>query len=1052
MDRTLRCPRCACENRVDAKFCNDCGAALIDPVPPDGDRRQATVLFVDISGYTEQCLSHDPEHVQAMLGRFFGAMDGVVHAYDGRVIDRAGDAVMAVFGAPQAHGNDAERAIRAAFDMHEAAGRLEDCDGQPLRLHIGIASGEVVASDIGGDSTSKYSITGATVNLAARLDSLAGSGETIISDALYRSVSGMLVAQPFAGSKVKGFAKPVTAWKVLALRVASSVRSRFVGRSDELEQILDALAAVRRGRSGVTIIVRGEAGIGKSRLVEEVRKRAKALGFDTPSSQVLDFGVRKGREALPTLLKGVLSLTEDANAGVQRSAVRRALELGLMGTDDELFINELLDVEQPPALKAVLDSMDNTTRQRRSAETFSAVLRRAAARRPLLLTVEDIHWSSPSLLRHLAALEAAAVDAPMALVFTSRQAGLVMENSSPCDPARASRIELDLAPFSPEEAQMLATQWSESSASFTSACIERAEGNPLFLEQLLRSAREGEERQVPPTIQSLVLERMDRFARRDRRILQAAAVLGQMFSLDSLRAVCADATCTVDALVSAQMFRPMGADYLFAHALIQEAVYSSLLTSTRRELHARCAQWFAVSEPILYAQHLDRAQSPEAPLAYLAASRLEAKRFRFDSALRLAARGAAIEADADVSCALALLQGELLREMGQSKESILAFRRGLELAPRDRERCLAWTGVAAGHRVTGELASAMEALDCAQDIAEQCCLAAERSRIHHIRGNLHFVQGNVAACQAEHQHALEFARVAADLECEVNALGGIADATYAQGRIGSALEYFRRCMIIGEQQGWLGIATSNRCMAAVCLWLQGDLRAGIAELQRACEDATRIGAVPVQLLAIDTLAILLLEAARYEEAERFCAEGLSLARPAGSRRYESLLLWNLAMCHLARGDREGARLRLEDALALARETGLGSMGPAIYARLARAAAEHTQMDQALRDAESLLKGPCLAHARIMFYREAIEATIAARDWGRTSAYADALESFMHDEPLPWAQLVASRAHILSEVAVAAGSERLRRLARLREQVSGAGWNSALKEIDAQLVQ
>jgi len=243
---------------------------------------------------------------------------------------------------------------------------------------------------------------------------------------------------------------------------------------------------------------------------------------------------------------------------------------------------------------------------------------------------------------------------------------------------------------------MLATQWSESSASFTSACIERAEGNPLFLEQLLRSAREGEERQVPPTIQSLVLERMDRFARRDRRILQAAAVLGQMFSLDSLRAVCADATCTVDALVSAQMFRPMGADYLFAHALIQEAVYSSLLTSTRRELHARCAQWFAVSEPILYAQHLDRAQSPEAPLAYLAASRLEAKRFRFDSALRLAARGAAIEADADVSCALALLQGELLREMGQSKESILAFRRGLELAPRDRERCLAWTGVAAG--------------------------------------------------------------------------------------------------------------------------------------------------------------------------------------------------------------------------------------------------------------------------------------------------------------------------------------------------------------------
>jgi len=402
---------------------------------------------------------------------------------------------------------------------------------------------------------------------------------------------------------------------------------------------------------------------------------------------------------------------------------------------------------------------------------------------------------------------------------------------------------------------------------------------------------------------------------------------------------------------------------------------------------------------------------------------------------------------------LALMQGELLREVGQSRDSILAFRRGLELAPHDRERCLAWTGIAAGHRVTGELASAMAALDHAQGIADQCGLASQRSRIHHIRGNLHFVQGNVASCHAEHQQALELARAAGDFECEVNALGGLADALYANARIGDALEYFRRCIALAEQNGWLGIETSNRCMVAICLWLQGDLRAGIAELQRACEDARRIAAVPVQLLAVDNLAIVLLEAARFDEAESLCAEGLSLARPAGSRRYESLLLWNLAMCHLARGDPEGARVSLEDSLALARETGLGSMGPAIYARLARAAEGPSQMDHALREGERLLQGPCLAHARVMFYRDAIEATIAARDWDRTLAYADALESFVHDEPLPWAKLVASRAHILSEMAVGvAGPERSRRLAVLREQILSAGWNSALREIDAQLVR
>jgi class 3 adenylate cyclase/tetratricopeptide (TPR) repeat protein len=1053
MERVLRCPRCRCENRAEARFCNDCGAALASLALSEGDRRQATVLFADISGYTEQCASYDPEHVRAMLSRFFGAMDTVVQGYGGNVIDRAGDAVMAVFGAPKAHGNDAERAIRAAFDMHRAAGQLEDCAGQPLRLHIGISSGEVVAADIGGDGTSKYSITGATVNLAARLDSLAGPGETLMSDALYQLVSRILVAQRLGESKVKGFAKAVTPWKVLAFRTAPFARTRFVGRSVELARILDALSAVPRRRSGVTILVRGDAGIGKSRLVEEVRERAQALGFHTLSGQVLDFGVRRGREALPAILKGVLDVTEDENTGVQRSAVRRALELGLMAGDDELFVNELLDVEQPPELKAVLEAMDNSTRQRRSAETFAAVLRRAAERRPLLLTVEDIHWGSPWLLRHLSALEAAAAHGPMVLIFTSRHAEEAMPESSPGDLGRAPRTEIHLAPLTSEEAQMLATQLPEGSSSFTSTCIQRAEGNPLFLEQLLQSAHDGEERHVPPTIQSLVLERIDRIPRRDRSALQAAAVLGQMFSLESLRAVCADATCTVDALVSARIVRPFGTDYLFAHALIQEAVYGSLLTDTRRRLHARCAQWFATSEPMLHAQHLDRAESPDAPAAYLAASRLEAGRFRFDSALRLAGRGASIAAGTDVSCALALLQGELLRETGQSEDSIRAFRTGLDLAHHDGERCLAWTGIAAGHRVTGELASAMDALDRAQAIAERCDLATQRSRVHHLRGNLHFVQGNVSACQMEHQHALDLARAAGEVECEVHALGGVADALYAQARIALALEHFRRCITIGEQHGWLGVATSNRCMAAVCVWLQGDLPAGITELGRACEDARRIAAVPVQLLAVDTIAILLLEAGRFEEAERFCVEGLSLARPAGSRRYESLLLWNVAMCHLVRGDSEGARRCLDDSLALARETGLGSMGPAIYARLARAAAGPAQMDHALREGENLLRGPCLAHARIMFYRDAIEATIAARDWDRTLAYAQALEALVQDEPLRWAQLVAARAYVLRDAALElAGSALVQRLAMLREQVLSAGWKSALQEIDAQLAR
>jgi tetratricopeptide (TPR) repeat protein len=524
-----------------------------------------------------------------------------------------------------------------------------------------------------------------------------------------------------------------------------------------------------------------------------------------------------------------------------------------------------------------------------------------------------------------------------------------------------------------------------------------------------------------------------------------------MFSLESLRALASAPDGRIGALETAGMIRPIGSDYLFAHALIHQAVYSSLLTKTRRELHARCARWFAGTEPILHAQHLDRAEHPEAAQAYLAASRAEAERFRFDSALRLVARATALAPAADLGCTLALLQGELLRETGQSKDSILAFRRALDLAQQDDARCHAWMGIAAGQRVTGELAAAMEALDRAQHIAEHAGLSAERSRIHHTRGNLCFVRGETAACEAEHQQALDLARLAGDLECEVHALGGMADAHYAQARIATALTYFQRCVAISGEQGWIGIETSNRCMAAVCLWFLGDLTAGIVELRRACEDSRRIGAVPVQLLAVDTLAILLLEAGRFDEAERCCMEGLALAQTAGSGRYESLLLWNLGSCHIARGDQEAARRCLDDSLALARQTGLGSMGPAIYARLARAASSPAERMQALHEGECLLQGPCLAHATLSFYREAIEASIAAHDWDRTSRYASELESFFRNEPLHWAKLIVLRAEGLKEAALHEGSrEPLRRLEALREQVVAAGWASALVEIDARL--
>ncbi|MEJ8825715.1 adenylate/guanylate cyclase domain-containing protein [Variovorax humicola] len=1029
------------------------------PGAATADRRQAAVLFADITGYTALCASSDPEQIQEMLGRFFDAMDGVVESHGGRVLDRAGDAVMAVFGAPVAHGNDAQRALHAAFAMHSAAAGVPDCHGTPLRLHIGIAKGEVVAAVISGGGKAKYSVTGDAVNLAARLDALAQAGETLISDALYREVAGSVEVQAAGHQVVKGFAAPMELWRVLGLRQARGERLPFVGRQAELGQLVGALDAVRETGAGATVLVRGDAGIGKSRLVEEFRARARDLGFDTPSGQVLDFGVGKGQDAIPTLLKALLQVSSLDDENQRRAALQAAAARGLVTDDEALFVNEWLDLPQPKPLEAIFEAMDNATRLRRASEALCSLLQRAAAARPQLVLIEDIHWASPELLRQVAAITRAAARAPMILLLTSRIEGDPIDKAWRASIHGSAFMTIDLAPLRPQESRLLAGGLVEASSRFALMCIERAEGNPLFLEQLLRTARASETPglvpAVPPTIQSLVLERMDRLTAPDRAALQAAAVIGKRFSLANLRGVAdaPDANCNV--LVAADIVRPDGADFLFAHALIQEAVYASTLKSRRRELHQAAARWFGNDDPVLQAEHLDRAEDAGAAAAYLRAATQEAGRLRFESALRLAERGGTLAADpargdAAVGCELALLCGEMLREIGRSSESIAAFQRALELAGDDLLRCQAWMGIAAGHRVTGEFAAAMQALGEARPIAERLDLTIERSRIHHTQGNLFFAQGRIVECDAQHVLALQLAEQCGDPESQARALSGLGDARYAEGRMASALDYFRRCVALCGAQ--IRIAGPNRCMIGHCLWYANQLEAAIAEARSVCEDAQRFGVVPVQVFAQATLTQVLTEAGRFEEASASAEKALVLARLAGSRRYEATVLYFFAEHHLRRGDRAQARNDLEQALALARQTGLGFIGAALEGRLARVADSAEARMAHLAEGESLLKDTGIAHNHLWFYRDVMEACLAARDWSRALHHADALERTFRGETLPWVVLMVERARAIAAAAQKDNDEAaMTRLRELRATAVAAGNGWALEGIDQALM-
>jgi class 3 adenylate cyclase len=257
----------------------------------DAERRQVTALFCDLADYTALTRDLGAETMHALTGRFFERVDGIIEGYGGTIDKHIGDCVMAVFGAPRAHGNDPERAIRAALEIRAALPALSQEIGREIRTHIGIASGQIVASGTAGDR--RFSITGDSVNLASRLTDAAEPGAILIAEGVRAALAERLDCAPAGRLAIKGFAEPVTAWRLEGLRERAGGADRpFVGRRAELAQFEAVLQTCLKSGTGQTICLRGEAGIGKTRLVEEFQRRTEAMGFACHIGLVLEFRQR----------------------------------------------------------------------------------------------------------------------------------------------------------------------------------------------------------------------------------------------------------------------------------------------------------------------------------------------------------------------------------------------------------------------------------------------------------------------------------------------------------------------------------------------------------------------------------------------------------------------------------------------------------------------------------------------------------------------------------------------------------------------------------------
>ncbi len=569
----MECPHCQTELPDEARFCFHCGRPL--PAQPDdlpvharGERRPVTILFADLSGFTAMLERMDPEDARGLINRCFDHLVPVVEKYGGVVDKFIGDEVMALFGAPVAHEDDSARALWAALEMMESLAAFNAREGTAMQLHIGVNTGLVVAGEVGSSGRRAYTVMGAAVNLAARLEEASAAGQILVGPAIYRLTAPLFEFEPLGPISLQGRAEPLPVYRLLgpaaqpgALRGLAGLTSPLVGREAELAGLLAASRALSQGQGGVVVIT-GEPGLGKSRLVREWRAAAPRVPPATrwAEGRCLSHSRRMAYHLLADLLRSLLALP----GGADEPETRMALE----ALCRDLFAGDFLEVY--PYLGHLLalyltgeayERVHPLDPQALSGLYLSAVrrlLRSWAKVSPLVLVCEDVHWADPSSVELLLRLLPLVRGTPLLFCFVSRPdqdvTGWRLVTA-----AREQGVvltEVSLQPLSEADGRQLVANLLRVEAlpeQVRRLILERAGGNPFFLEEIIRTlidreviVLEGEGwvcRQevgqvvIPETLQSLLLARIDRLPEEVQRTLRIAAVIGRRFPLRVLETV-----------------------------------------------------------------------------------------------------------------------------------------------------------------------------------------------------------------------------------------------------------------------------------------------------------------------------------------------------------------------------------------------------------------------------------------------------------------------------------------------------------------------------------
>jgi len=932
----MKCPKCQHENSAKAKFCEECAAPLaracdncgsqvsltaefcpqcghpLSPVRDDprfaspknytpqhladkiltsraafeGERKQVTVLFADIKGSMELLADRDPEDAQKLLDPVLERMIEAVHRYEGTVNRVMGDGIMALFGAPIAHEDHAVRACYAALRMQETVTRYADevqrTHGLPVTIRVGLNSGEIVVCAIGNDLHVDYTVVGQTAHLAARMEQMAKPGSVLTTADTLELAEGYVAVKSLGPVPVKGLANPVQIYEVTGAGAARTRLqaaagrglTRFVGRNVELEQLRRAQELAGHSQGQVVAIV-GEAGVGKSRLVHEFVHSHHTADWLVLESNSVSYGRATPYLPIIELLRHYFQIgVHDSTRSIREKVTGKILTLDAALQD---AIPPMLDLLDALDEKHPFQSLDRAQHRQYTYQAVTRLLLSETRVQPVVAVFEDLHWNDALSLGLLNELVGDAKDARLLLVVSYRPEYMDEWRNRPnyrllhLDPlASESLAELLQALVGPDP----------SLPTLKSFLVERASGNPFFVEEIVRVlvdtgvlegargsyrlARPFSSTEVPPTVQAVLAARIDALPAAEKRLLHQAAVIGHDAPFTLLHAICGltedglrallDNLQAAEFLYATQLFPDL--QYTFMHSLTHNVAYSGVLHERRRNIHARVVD--AVEE--LYADRLGEQVERLAHHAVRAELQEKAVHYLRQAGAKQAARGALQEARTSFEQALDILKS--VPESGATMEE--AFEVRLELRTVLRQ--------------LGEVGLMLKHLRQAEVLAEQLNDDVRRCRVCSFLTVVLSNLGQVDEAAVIGARSVEIAQHIGDLRLSIIAGSNLAEPYYLRGEYEQA---------VGVAAGSLAALPSQ--------WAHEYF--GMA--------------VPPSVFARGWLVMSLADLGRFQEAIQYEAEAIRIAEVTKHAHTIGWAQLTASKLHLLKGDWAKARDLLE---------------------------------------------------------------------------------------------------------------------------------------------